>query len=62
MKLLRLILIFFVIYFIRRFFQAYQALKISHQEQAAELNRQKVREQQQSDTKVVDAEYKVVDR
>lgn len=63
MKLLRFVLIFLVIYFIRRFIQAYQALKITNQAQEAELARRKNEEEQQQKNKhVVDAEFKVMDR
>jgi Flp pilus assembly protein TadG len=64
MRLLKIIAVFFIIYFIRRFFQMYRAMK-QIQEQAAQ---NAAKEQQQATSnpvppndKVVDAEFKVMD-
>jgi flagellar biogenesis protein FliO len=63
MKLLKIILIFFAIYFIRRLIQAWRVMK-----QIQEMNaRNEFQGQEQEkgptkpDDKAVDAEYKVID-
>lgn len=64
MKLLKIILIFFAIYFIRRLIQAWRVMK-----QIQEMNARNESSQRQEqdtgpkkpDNKVVDAEYKVID-
>ncbi len=60
MKLFKLILFFFAIYFIRRLIQAYHAVKVRE-----EVLRQKEEALKEEATpaaeKVVEAEYKVID-
>lgn len=61
MKLFKIILVFFAIYFIRRFMQLYRAME----KRGRELSEQELQEQKTTkveDGKVVEAEYKVVDR
>ena len=64
MKLIRIIIIFFVIYLVRRFYQAYVELKKVQQLQEAELKRrdEEGKEANVDNSKVVDADYKVIDR
>jgi hypothetical protein len=63
MKLLKIILIFFAIYFIRRLIQAWRVMKQVQQMNARnEMQRQEQeKEDRKPDEKVVDAEYKVID-
>lgn len=63
MKLLKIILIFFAIYFIRRLIQAWRVMKQVQQMNARnERHRQEQeKEGRKPDEKVVDAEYKVID-
>ncbi len=61
MKLFKLILFFFALYFIRRFWQLYKAME----QRGSELKAQEESRSSQKETtdgKVVEAEYKVVDR
>lgn len=63
MKLLRFLVIVFIIYFIRRFIQAYQALKVLQAQQEAELKRRNQEVQKAStetNSKVVEADFKVI--
>lgn len=63
MKLLKIICIFFLIYFVRRFIQLYKALKRIQDEQAP-LRSQDKREYQQpgpASGDVINADFKVVD-
>ena len=67
MKLLRLISIFFVIYFIRRFIQAYKAMKYV-QEENERLQRAQAEQQQQQtrpppppNQEVINADFRVID-
>ena len=64
MKLIRIIIIFFVIYLVRRFYKAYVELKKVQQLQEAELKRrdEEGKEANVDNSKVVDADYKVIDR
>lgn len=55
MNLLRIILIFFAIYFIRRFFQLYKFVK-----KQSEMIKQQ-QNQTESKNESIDAEYKVID-
>ena len=61
MKLFKIVLVFFAIYFIRRFMQFYRVVekrgKDLHDQEDAIKQRPK-----DTDGKVVDAEYKVIDR
>lgn len=61
MKLFKLILFFFAIYFIRRFWQLYKAMEQRGKELKAQEEAQ-ASQKQTTDGKVVEAEYKVVDR
>ncbi len=61
MKLFKLILFFFAVYFIRRFWQMYRAMEKRGQELQAQENAPK--EPAPIDKgKTVDAEFKVIDR
>ncbi len=61
MKLFKLLLFFFAVYFIRRFWQMYRAMEKRGQELQAREDAPK--EQSPVDkTKTVDAEFKVIDR
>lgn len=63
MKLLRIILIFFAIYLIRRFFQFYKAMKKLQQERDQDtFRREQGPSSGQDEGKVVDADYEVIDR
>ncbi|MES2525716.1 MAG: hypothetical protein V4598_01460 [Bdellovibrionota bacterium] len=65
MKLFKLILFFFAIYFIRRFWQMYRAMERRGQELQARENAQNSAPKEPSPTnndKIVDAEFKVIDR
>ncbi len=55
MKLLKIITAVFIIYFIRRFFQLYKAMK-SMQEKQAELERTKPKDKGD----VIEADFKVI--
>lgn len=62
MKLFKIILVFFAIYFIRRFFQFYRVVEKRGRDLRREeeiLDNQKKNE---TEKKVVDAEFKVIDR
>ena len=67
MKLLKILLVIFVIYFIRRFIQVYKALAqqrkymedVIRKQQAEAANQQRP-QQSQSDGKVVEADFKVL--
>lgn len=62
MKLLKLILFFFAIYFIRRFIQFYRAMKAT-QERNIELEKMMSQKPEEKNSgKTVEAEFKVVDR
>ena len=61
MKLFKLILFLFAIYFIRRFWQLYKAMEQRGRELQAKEEAQAT-QKQTPDGKVVEAEYKVVDR
>lgn len=61
MKLFKLILFFFAIYFIRRFWQLYKAMEQRGKELKSQEEAQAA-QKQTTDGKVVEAEYKVVDR
>jgi hypothetical protein len=61
MRLFKIILVFFAIYFIRRFWQFYKVVEKRGQELHAQEDALK-EQQKASDGKVVDAEYKVIDR
>jgi hypothetical protein len=61
LKIVRIFITVYVIRFIIRFLQNYQAVRIKQQDQEAELNRRK-KEPTQTDTKIVEADFKVVDR
>ncbi len=65
MKLFKIVLVFFAIYFIRRFLQFYRVVEkrgrdLHAQEDA--LKRQQEQQPKATDGKIVDAEYKVIDR
>lgn len=61
MNLFRIILFFFAVYFIRRFWQLYKAMEQRGKELQAREEEQST-QKQTADGKVVEAEYKVVDR
>jgi hypothetical protein len=61
MRLFKIILVFFAIYFIRRFIQFYRVVEKRGRELRAEEETPK-KETPSPDNKVVDAEYKVIDR
>ncbi len=60
MKLFKLILFFFAIYFIRRFMQAYQAMK-GREESLRQKEEALKQDIKPAADKVVEAEYKVID-
>jgi hypothetical protein len=60
MKLFKLILFFFALYFIRRFWQLYKAMERRGEELKAQEESVKSRPPME-DGKVVEAEYKVMD-
>lgn len=61
MRLLKIIIVLFLIYFIRRFMQMYQVMKgIQAQHEANNLKAQR-QEQAEKAENVVNAEYKVID-
>lgn len=63
MRLLKIILVFIAIYFIRRFIQMYRVMKAIQEKQmaeAAEAQKQQHNNHSQT-TKVVDADFKVID-
>ncbi len=63
MKLFKLILFFFALYFIRRFWQLYKAMEKRGQELQAKENAPKEPPTTATDkVKTVDAEFKVIDR
>ncbi len=64
MKLLRFLIALFIIYFIRRLYQGYVAMKALNEAQAQELakRRQEETQGQGQGSKTVDAEFKVVDK
>lgn len=65
MKLFKLILFFFAIYFIRRFWQMYKAMERRGQELQEQENALKNAPKAPSPSnndKIVDAEFKVIDR
>lgn len=64
MKLFKIILVFFAIYFIRRFFQLYKAMEKRGRELSEQeaVDAQNAKTTKVADGKVVEAEYKVVDR
>ncbi|HXH29420.1 MAG TPA: hypothetical protein VNJ01_01285 [Bacteriovoracaceae bacterium] len=65
MNVIKLLVIIFAIYFIRRFFQLYSAMKRVQEEArlreqaAADVNQRVSKKKQDSD--VIEADYKVVD-
>jgi hypothetical protein len=61
MNLFRIILIIFAVYFIRRFWQFYRVVEKRGRDLHAQENALK-QQQKATDGKVVDAEYKVIDR
>lgn len=62
MKLLKIILVFFIIYFVRRAFQFYRAVKRIQQENLQRQNEfQQTAAQPKADGEVVNAEFKVLD-
>jgi len=64
MKLLKLIIAIFVIYFIRRFIQMYRAMKKIQEEQILKSQEDQSQAQSQSNEKnktVINAEYTVID-
>lgn len=62
MKILRIIIIIFVIYFIRRMIQAYKALKLVQRRQEEELRAREKADSEAKQGKVVDADFEVIDR
>lgn len=61
MNLFKVILFFFAVYFIRRFWQLYRAMEQRGRELQAK-EEALASQKQTTDGKVVEAEYKVVDR
>ena len=61
MKLFKIILVIFAIYFIRRFIQLYRVMEKRGREMRAE-EEARLSEKKVPDAKTVEAEYKVVDR
>lgn len=61
MKLFKLILFFFAIYFIRRFMQAYRAMKMREETLRQKEEALKEQETKPAQDKIVEAEYKVID-
>jgi hypothetical protein len=63
MRLLKIILVFFLIYFIRRFIQMYRVMKSIQEQQLAQAARAQEQQHQPSpknDT-IINADFKVVD-
>ena len=60
MSLFKIILVIFLIYFIRRFLQMYRALRAIQLEREIK-EREEFRAQEVKRDKAVDAEYKVID-
>ena len=60
MNLLKIILIAFTIYFVRRMFQLYKFVKVQHQE-IQNLKEQFNKEAHKSNDSSINAEYKVID-
>ena len=61
MKILKIIAIFFVIYFIRRFIQLYRAMKKIQEAQAAGQTFHKNPSQASPEGNIINADFKVVD-
>jgi hypothetical protein len=66
MKLLKLIVFIFIIYFIRRFFRLYKALKHAQEAQAQALKEAQVKAerdnlQKKKNSDAIDADFKIVD-
>lgn len=61
MKLVKIILLFVLIYFIRRFIQMYRVLKTIQQNKDNDTDGTATPERPAPDGKVVDADFKVVD-
>lgn len=62
MKLFKIILVFFAIYFIRRFWQFYKAVEKRGHDLHAQEEALKNQQPKPPDSKVIEAEYKVIDR
>jgi hypothetical protein len=62
MKLFKLLLIIFGVYFVRRFFQLMKVMKEIQQNQRRENNYKTNENKKQSDHSIVDAEFRVIDR
>ena len=60
MKLIKIIIFFFILYFVRRFIQLYRAMK-KIQESQAEGKTYTEYTQEKTKSKVVDADFKIVD-
>jgi flagellar basal body-associated protein FliL len=61
MKLLKIILIIFLIYFVRRFFQMYRVMKQVQAEQVANKKREAEAEPNKKDDDAINADFKVMD-
>lgn len=60
MKLLKILLFIFAIYFIRRFIQLYRVMKKIQEEQLRQQREESQAKAQSRSGEVVDAEYKVI--
>jgi type III secretory pathway component EscU len=61
MRLLKVIVFFFIIYFIRRFFQMYKVMKEIQRSQDELRQKEAQKMQQEKAAGVVEADYKVMD-
>jgi cell division protein FtsL len=61
MRLLKVIVFFFILYLIRRFFQMYKVMKEIQRTQEEIRNKEAQKMQQQKSAGVVEADYKVMD-
>ena len=61
MKLFKIVLLFFLIYFIRRFIQMYRTMKAIQQNKDNEPQGPSSAQRPATEGKVVDADFKVVD-
>ena len=61
MRLLKVIVFFFILYLIRRFFQMYKVMKEIQRTQEEIRNKEAQKMQQEKSAGVVEADYKVMD-
>lgn len=61
MRLLKIIVFFFILYLIRRFFQMYKVMKEIQRNQEDLISKEAQKMQQEKAADVVEADYKVLD-